>query len=133
MWLGRQDSNLGSRDQSPLPYRLATPQSSGDLRPRPALDERVRYGDPFLKKGDAHRALGAVDDAAAAYERFTNINGSSLEGFVKLARARSKKGDSPGAKAALTEARRTFQHLPGFQRKKQWGWYLAAYALAPFA
>jgi hypothetical protein len=24
-WLGRQDSNLGSRDQSPLPYRLATP------------------------------------------------------------------------------------------------------------
>ena len=25
-WLGRQDSNLGSRDQSPLPYRLATPQ-----------------------------------------------------------------------------------------------------------
>jgi hypothetical protein len=25
-WLGRQDSNLGSRDQNPLPYRLATPQ-----------------------------------------------------------------------------------------------------------
>ena len=24
--LGRQDSNLGSRDQNPLPYRLATPQ-----------------------------------------------------------------------------------------------------------
>jgi hypothetical protein len=28
VWLGRQDSNLGSRDQSPLPYRLATPQSA---------------------------------------------------------------------------------------------------------
>ena len=26
VWLGRQDSNLGSRDQRPLPYRLATPQ-----------------------------------------------------------------------------------------------------------
>ena len=25
--LGRQDSNLGSRDQNPLPYHLATPQS----------------------------------------------------------------------------------------------------------
>ena len=25
VWLGRQDSNLGSRDQNPLPYRLATP------------------------------------------------------------------------------------------------------------
>src|SRR3546814_16450104 len=27
--LGRQDSNLGSRDQNPLPYRLATPHGSG--------------------------------------------------------------------------------------------------------
>ena len=26
-WLGRQDSNLGSRDQNPLPYHLATPQA----------------------------------------------------------------------------------------------------------
>ena len=24
-WLGRQDSNLRSRDQNPMPYRLATP------------------------------------------------------------------------------------------------------------
>jgi hypothetical protein len=24
VWLGRQDSNLGSRDQNPLPYHLAT-------------------------------------------------------------------------------------------------------------
>ena len=28
-WLGRQDSNLGSRDQNPLPYHLATPQRKG--------------------------------------------------------------------------------------------------------
>ncbi len=27
-WLGREDSNLRSRDQNPLPYHLATPQSS---------------------------------------------------------------------------------------------------------
>ncbi len=26
-WLGRQDSNLRSRDQNPLPYHLATPHS----------------------------------------------------------------------------------------------------------
>ena len=37
-WLGRQDSNLGSRDQNPLPYRLATPQS---YRSRPAPTERT--------------------------------------------------------------------------------------------
>ena len=33
--LGRQDSNLGSRDQSPLPYRLATPHRPASLRVRP--------------------------------------------------------------------------------------------------
>ena len=26
IWLGRLDSNQGSRDQNPMPYRLATPQ-----------------------------------------------------------------------------------------------------------
>jgi hypothetical protein len=36
-WLGRQDSNLGSRDQNPMPYHLATPQS------RNASYERARY------------------------------------------------------------------------------------------
>ena len=30
-WLGRQDSNLGSRDQNPLPYRLATPQGETEF------------------------------------------------------------------------------------------------------
>ena len=36
-WLGRQDSNLGSRDQSPLPYHLATPQSAARMPACPQL------------------------------------------------------------------------------------------------
>jgi hypothetical protein len=31
-WLGRQDSNLGWRNQNPLPYHLATPQQIPILR-----------------------------------------------------------------------------------------------------
>ncbi|MCD6034943.1 MAG: hypothetical protein K0R63_684 [Rickettsiales bacterium] len=34
-WLGRQDSNLGWRDQNPLPYRLATPQQMTQLTGKP--------------------------------------------------------------------------------------------------
>src|SRR5262249_50081921 len=30
-WLGRQDSNLGSRDQNPLPYHLATPHCGASI------------------------------------------------------------------------------------------------------
>src|SRR5947207_1369950 len=33
-WLGRQDSNLGSRDQNPLPYHLATPHRIREYRNR---------------------------------------------------------------------------------------------------
>ena len=32
-WLGRLDSNQGSRDQNPLPYRLATPHHGASGRP----------------------------------------------------------------------------------------------------
>ena len=41
-WLGRQDSNLGSRDQNPLPYHLATPQGHGSLA---AVEEEDREPD----------------------------------------------------------------------------------------
>ena len=40
--LGRQDSNLGSRDQNPLPYRLATPQRDLSLPRDSTSGERPR-------------------------------------------------------------------------------------------
>ena len=39
--LGRQDSNLGSRDQNPLPYRLATPQRDLSLPRDPSGNGRA--------------------------------------------------------------------------------------------
>ena len=47
-WLGRQDSNLGSRDQNPLPYHLATPQQG----PGPNI---VHYG-----RGLEHNPFGSL-------------------------------------------------------------------------
>ena len=44
-WLGRQDSNLGSRDQNPLPYRLATPHCRPSIgAPPPHSDGTTRAG-----------------------------------------------------------------------------------------
>src|SRR3954471_21597988 len=48
-WLGRQDSNLGSRDQNPLPYHLATPQGHGSL--------------PAVEPEECERDDGARDEA----------------------------------------------------------------------
>jgi len=95
-----------------------------------ARDPRIRYGDAHLKLGDALRALGRLDDAAAAYERFVAINGSSIEGWTRLAQTRARRGDGAGAKKAFDEASSTFALLPGFQRRRQWGWYLRSRAVA---
>ena len=43
-WLGRQDSNLGSRDQNPLPYRLATPQGAYHATAAQGRGDRARRG-----------------------------------------------------------------------------------------
>ncbi len=91
-------------------------------------DPKLRYGDPFLKAGAAYFAIGKVDEAITCLERFTAMNGSSVEGQVRLARARAQKGDSAGRRRALDEAARTFRALPSFQRRRQWTWWLRAVA-----
>src|ERR671936_597156 len=66
-WLGREDSNLRSRDQNPLPYRLATPQCIGDPSRRrleaesAALEEQrgeeeKREDDENRDRDDLHEA-----------------------------------------------------------------------------
>ena len=55
-WLGRQDSNLGSRDQNPLPYHLATPHTR---RSTVCAYERV---------GGGRRAAAASEEAGDARE-----------------------------------------------------------------
>jgi predicted Zn-dependent protease len=91
-------------------------------------DPKLRYGDPFLKAGAAYTAIGKVDEAITCLERFTTMNGSSVEGHVRLARARAAKGDAQGRRRALDEASRTFRSLPGFQRRRQWSWWLRGLA-----
>src|SRR3954466_13118338 len=54
--LGRQDSNLGSGIQSPLPYHLATPQGTTRLGTWPK--NRV----PALPLGPVRRLLSATDE-----------------------------------------------------------------------
>lgn len=90
-------------------------------------EPKLRYGDPFLKAGEAYLRLDKTDEALVCLEKFTAMNGSSIEGWVRLAQARGRKGDVAGKRAALDEAARTFAQLPAFQRRRQWGWRLKAF------
>lgn len=90
------------------------------------VNPKVGYGEAYRVAGDALRALGRLEEAEDAYERFTRWNTSSMEGWLKLSRVRRRRGDAAGARAAIDEAVRTWQQLPGFQRRRQLGWWLRA-------
>lgn len=107
--------------------RLRGGDAEGALTPLSealAKEPKVRYGSAYLAIGDALATVGRLDEAIDAFERFLKINTSSLEGYAKLAAARSRKGDEPGARDARTQAFETYRVLPPFQRRKQLGWWL---------
>jgi tetratricopeptide (TPR) repeat protein len=91
-----------------------------------AIDQKVRYGSAYLAIGDALAAVNRLEEAIEAYERFVKINTSSLEGYVKLSRARDRHGDRSGAAKARQEVFDTYRVLPRYQRRRQLGWWLRA-------
>ena len=90
-------------------------------------DPKFRYGDAWLRASDAMVGLRRWDDALAELRGFLKINGSSVEGRVKLARALRRSGDPEAARAMRTEARTLFRELPPYQRRKQRGWYVRSF------
>lgn len=89
-------------------------------------DPRLRFGEPYLLAGDALMQLGRTEEAIDAYDRYVQKSSSSVEGFVKKARAHRKAGEKDAAKKDLDEALRTWGQIPGFQRRKQLGWWVRA-------
>lgn len=88
------------------------------------LDARVGFGEPYLVAGDALFALGRLPEAEDAYARFVEANGSAIEGQLKLARALARAGKRDEASKAVDEALDTHAQLPGYARRKQFGWWL---------
>lgn len=86
------------------------------------LDPKVRFGEPYLAAGDALFRLARFEEALDSYERFTEMNTSSIQGLVKLARAQAKLKDTQGAEATLANARATFRLLPSYKKRAEF-WY----------
>jgi tetratricopeptide (TPR) repeat protein len=108
-------------------------------RPQEAVDPlvaavnrepRLRYGDAYLKAGDALMLVKRFEDAQQAYDRLVEINRSSIEGRVKLGQVRRALGDQPGAKQAFADARTTYRQLPAFKRRRDWIWSVRAWWVA---
>jgi tetratricopeptide (TPR) repeat protein len=87
---------------------------------------KVRLGEPFRAAADALLALGKHEEAEDALLRYIHFNSSSVESWVKLARARRAQGLPREAREALDEAAATFRVLPWFAKRKAFGWWVQA-------
>ena len=86
-----------------------------------------RYGEAYLGAATALERLQRMPQAEDALATSATFNSSLIEPLVRLARVRRAQGDVEGARKALTDARRTFGELPGFMRRRQFGWGVRAY------
>jgi predicted Zn-dependent protease len=91
------------------------------------VDPRLRFGAPYLAAGEALLQLGRLEEAEDALERYVRANSSSIEGYVRLAHVREKRGDKEGARKAIREALDTWAQLPRFRRRGEVGWWLRAW------
>lgn len=127
---------LGSRDDAELLFtlglaRVRAGDAEGALEPlvsAVAIAPDIGRGDPYLVAGEALARLGRWEEAEDALERFVGSNQSSIEGWVKLARVRARRRDDGGKREAIAQAKSTWSVLPGFKRRHEWRWYVAALA-----
>jgi predicted Zn-dependent protease len=109
--------------------RLRSGDREGALEPlvkAVEIDPRVRFGEPYLVAAEALTDLGRLEEAEDALDRYTSMNSSSLQGWVRLADVRKRRGDKTGAAEALKEALATWKQVPGYRRRGEFGWWLRA-------
>jgi predicted Zn-dependent protease len=109
--------------------RLRCGDAEGALEPlvkAVEVDPRVRFGEPYLVAAEALTALGRLEEAEDALDRYTSVSSSSLQGWVRLSDVRRRRGDKKGADEALREALQTWSQVPGYRRRGELGWWIRA-------
>lgn len=96
-----------------------------------AIAPEVGRGDPYLVASDALMKLDRWEEAEDSLDRFISHNQSSVQAYVKLARARAKQKNVDGTTDAIAQAKLTWGVLPSFKRRHEWPWYVAA-LVSPF-
>jgi len=89
------------------------------------LNPRVKYGEPYLRLGEAFAATD-LPKAVAYIERFREEHSSSCEAYYRLGRLYEQLGRREDAKRAYGEALDIYRGLPRYSRRRQRRWALLA-------
>jgi tetratricopeptide (TPR) repeat protein len=83
---------------------------------------RLRYGEPYLLTANVYFNQGRFEDAIPWFERFTEMNTDSAEGYYKLGRSFAEVGRREDAVRSLEEACQAYRQAPKFIRRTQRPW-----------
>lgn len=90
------------------------------------LNPRVKYGEPYLRLGEAYAATGEPAKAFAMLDQFRTMNSSSCEAYYRLGQLYQTLDKGDEAKKAFQEVKQVYKSLPKYSRRQQRKWALLA-------
>jgi len=91
-----------------------------------SLNERVKYGQPYLRLASAFRERDP-QKALQYAARFGEIQSSSSEAYYLLGCLYQSLGSKEEAKRAYTESIEVYRSLPKYKKRQERGWALRSY------
>ncbi|MEC2345199.1 tetratricopeptide repeat protein [Paenibacillus barengoltzii] len=91
-----------------------------------SLNERVKYGQPYLRLASAFRERDP-QKALQYAARFGEIQSSSSEAYYLLGSLYQSLGSKEEAKRAYTESIEVYRSLPKYKKRQERGWALRSY------
>ncbi|GIP33782.1 hypothetical protein J2TS4_29920 [Paenibacillus sp. J2TS4] len=89
------------------------------------LNPRVRYGEPYLRLGEAF-ADTSPDKALAYLEQFREVHSSSCEAYYRLGQLYERLGRQQEARKAYVETLDIYRGLPKYKKRLERRWALLA-------
>lgn len=90
-----------------------------------AMDNRLRYGDPYLKLATAFADTDPTK-ALIYIQSFQQLNVSSCESYYRTGVIQRRLGDLAAAKEAWRACLDTYRSLPAFRKRRERRWALLA-------
>jgi tetratricopeptide (TPR) repeat protein len=88
---------------------------------------RVKYGEPYIRMGEAYAKQHQTEKALASLEELTKINMSSCEVYYKLGVLYTELNQREKAKQSFREAVEVYRGLPSYKRREERRWALMAW------
>jgi tetratricopeptide (TPR) repeat protein len=88
---------------------------------------RVKYGEPYLRMGEAYAKQNQTEKALASLEELAKMNMSSCQVYYKLGVLYTELNQKEKAKQAFREAVEVYRGLPPYKRREERRWALLAW------